>query len=262
MHPDHKNIDLVIQFALLTAGDQDDSYDQNLGPIHLIKYAYLADLAYAKSNSGQSFTGIDWQFYKFGPWSSVVHNRIEPALRQINANKNVFNSSSEDKSDCIRWSIKNESLFNSIQGKLPYTVTNRIRIEVRKFSNNTSFLLDHVYRTEPMLNAGPMEILDLSTKSSASKDVDDQPLKFESLSNKKKKQFAQGIKQLREKAALRPKPKLLVPVPKYPDEVFHEGLRWLDEIAGPKLPETATTVTVKFSEAVWKSETRRADEVP
>jgi hypothetical protein len=43
-------------------------------------YVYLADLAYAEANRGKTFTGIDWQFYKFGPWSQTVNDRIEPAL--------------------------------------------------------------------------------------------------------------------------------------------------------------------------------------
>ena len=86
------NVDLVIQYSLLAAGDEDDYIDRQLGPIHIIKYVYLADLVYAKHNNGQSFTGIDWQFYKFGPWSQAVHARIEPALKAIHANRNQFPS--------------------------------------------------------------------------------------------------------------------------------------------------------------------------
>lgn len=80
MPVDTDKIDLIIQFALLAAGDEDDFFDRQLGPIHLIKYVYLADLSFAKRNNGESFTGVDWEFYKFGPWSQQVNERVEPAL--------------------------------------------------------------------------------------------------------------------------------------------------------------------------------------
>lgn len=50
-------IDLLIQYAILIAGQEDEYPDRQLGPIHLIKYVYLADLAYAERNGGETFTG-------------------------------------------------------------------------------------------------------------------------------------------------------------------------------------------------------------
>ena len=47
-------IDLLIQCAILIAGREDDYLDRQLGPIHLIKYVYLADLAYAERKCGGS----------------------------------------------------------------------------------------------------------------------------------------------------------------------------------------------------------------
>jgi hypothetical protein len=41
-------IDLLIQYTLLVAGQEDEYLDRQLGPIHLIKYVYLADLVYAE----------------------------------------------------------------------------------------------------------------------------------------------------------------------------------------------------------------------
>ena len=76
-------IDLLIQYAILIAGQEDEYLDRRLGPIHLIKYVYLADLAYAERNCGETFTEIAWQFYKFGPWSQAVNERIKPALAAI-----------------------------------------------------------------------------------------------------------------------------------------------------------------------------------
>jgi len=65
---DISRVDKIIQYTLLVAGDEDDYFDRQLGPIHLIKYVYLADLDYAASHNGEIFTGVKWQFYKFGPW--------------------------------------------------------------------------------------------------------------------------------------------------------------------------------------------------
>ncbi len=50
-------VDLLLQYALLVAGEQDEFLDRQLGPIHLIKYVYLADLFHAKRNNGVTFTG-------------------------------------------------------------------------------------------------------------------------------------------------------------------------------------------------------------
>ncbi len=72
-------VDLVLQYSLLVAGEQDTSFDRQLGPIHLLKYVYLADL-FAGKNEGATYTGIEWKFYKFGPWSQSVNERIAPAL--------------------------------------------------------------------------------------------------------------------------------------------------------------------------------------
>ena len=47
-------IDLLIQYAMLIAGQEDEYFDRRLGPIHLIKYVYLADLAYAERKCGGS----------------------------------------------------------------------------------------------------------------------------------------------------------------------------------------------------------------
>ena len=46
-------IDLLIQYAVLIAGQEDEYLDRQLGPIHLIKYVYLADLAYAEREKGE-----------------------------------------------------------------------------------------------------------------------------------------------------------------------------------------------------------------
>jgi hypothetical protein len=54
---DQDRIDHVIQLAVLVAGREDDPFDRELGPIHLIKYVYLADLAHAERHGGRRTRG-------------------------------------------------------------------------------------------------------------------------------------------------------------------------------------------------------------
>ena len=53
--PDKEKINHILQYALLVAAQSDDYLDRQLGPIHLIKYVYLADMDYAKYHEGQTY---------------------------------------------------------------------------------------------------------------------------------------------------------------------------------------------------------------
>ena len=142
-NPNH--VDLVLQYALLVAGEEDEYIDRQLGPIHLIKYVYLADLAYAKLNDGKIFTGINWQFYKFGPWSQAVNERIKPALLAIGADKQTFPSDYDDKDDWVRWYMRDGQSLQEKERKLPAGITMHLRRDVHKFGKDTPNLLNHVY---------------------------------------------------------------------------------------------------------------------
>ena len=84
----------LLQYSLVVAG-QGTGWDRELGMIHLIKYVYLADIAYAEKHKGQTYTDILWRLYRFGPWAEEVYQRIEPALTAIGAEKKI---NLEDKS--------------------------------------------------------------------------------------------------------------------------------------------------------------------
>ena len=62
------------KYILATSG-QEDYGNREVGPIHLVKYVYLADLAFAEKRGGETITGIPWRFHHFGPWSPEVYNR-------------------------------------------------------------------------------------------------------------------------------------------------------------------------------------------
>lgn len=255
-------IDDLLQFALLLAGKEDDAFDRQLGPIHLIKYVYLADLAHARKLGGETYTGVSWQFYKFGPWSQAVNERIEPALTAIHADKQVFESEYEGREEWVRWSLRNEHALSALERSLPPVITMHLTRDVHKFGKNTADLLEHVYKTIPMLRAAPHELLSFDNLQSAKEqdNSEEQPLRYEQLSTKKKKKFAERMRQLRQSSvSTKPERALVDPIQKQRfDEVYGEGIAWLDSLGGEK-PE-AGEMTAEFSEDVWKSKARKGDE--
>lgn len=265
MPTNKENVDLLIQYSLLEAGDEEDYFDRQLGPIHLIKYVYLADLSYAKRNAGESFTGVEWQFYKFGPWSQLVHSRIEPALKAIHANKHQFPSDYDDNDDWFRWELRDDRLFNEKRRSLPAVITMRLKRDIHRFGKDTLSLLDYVYKTKPMLAAAPGEHLDLSleVKDTARNDTESiLPLRMENLSNKKKKNMRQKMAELRDLHQQRKSeaPKLINPVtnPRY-DDVYKAGVAWLETLSGEKF--SSRNISTEFSNDVWKSTTRNDEDV-
>src|SRR5258708_28753150 len=99
---DQHRTDRLLQYVLVVAAQEDDWRDRELGPIHFLKYAYLGDLAYAARHEGEGYTGAEWQFYHFGPWQLQVHERIEPALAAIHADRKSLPNSFDD--DFVRFS--------------------------------------------------------------------------------------------------------------------------------------------------------------
>jgi hypothetical protein len=264
MPADINRVDLLIQYALLVAGENDEWVERQLGPIHLIKYVYLGDLAYARRNQGNTFTGTEWQFYKFGPWSQEINARVQPALLSIGAESNTFESDYEGKDDWVRWSVRNDDLLNDKECALPPAITTYLRSDIRKFGRDTPSLLDHVYRTAPMLNASPLEYLDFSTivDQAAPPSITSAPLRMAALSAKKKKQFSEGIRALQaeQKARASRSERLVNPVksPRY-DRIYQEGIEWLDTLAGERLQPGEKVA--QFTDEVWKSQSRKGGDV-
>jgi len=261
---DITRVDKILQYALLVASEEDDFRDRQLGPIHLIKYVYLADLVYAKGNDGNTFTGVKWQFYKFGPWAQEVNQRIEPALLCIDTDKKIFPSNYGDKEEWVRWKAIDDSPIIDLERELPFVITSNIRKFVHKFGQATPDLLAYVYSTEPMLAAAPNEYLDFLSLF-PKKEVHT-PIKEHRtlLSKRKQKQLKEKMRVLRslskEKLADKRKNTLIKPpiVPRY-DDVYFEGIEWLDSLAGTQIDEGEKEAV--FSNSIWKSPARRGDNV-
>lgn len=265
MPADPSRIDVLLGYALLVSGEQDDLPDRQLGPIHLVKYVYLADLFHARRRQGVTFTGAEWKFYKFGPWSQLVHQRIEPALYQIGAEKQVFQSDYEEKQDWARWHLSDDDLLVRLEDQLPLEIRSGLRKDVRRFGRDTQGLLHYVYRTEPMLSAAPNEFLDFAVvRPDASVDATPaQPLRMDALSKRKKNEFRERMRALRMKYdnKERKAPRMTNPAEdaRY-DHVYVEGMKWLDGLAGEPFREGGHVV--QFSDEVWRSSTRKGDDDP
>ncbi len=261
---DAARVDLIIRYALLVAGEEDNCSDRQLGPIHLIKYVYLADLFYAQANQGKTFTGVPWKFYKFGPWSLTVNGRIEPALSVLNAYKQSLPSDYGDKNDWVRWSKRDQNLLVEHERALPACIVMHLRREIHKYTKDTPSLLDRVYKTAPMLSAAPNEDLDFmqAINPAIPTKMGTPQLRMDTLSAKAKKKFAEKMRTLRERHDNRKctATKIINPVSnqRY-DEIYEEGLLWLDSLAGE--PLKPGEVTVEFSQDVWKSPERKGDDV-
>lgn len=263
---DSRKVDLVLQFALAIAGERDSVRDggwvgreQELGPIHLVKYVYIADLAHAAEHNGQTFTGANWHFHHYGPWEPDVWKRIEPALNAIEAQERHF--SSRYKDDAVRWSVRTEGLVEELERKLPFEVASAVRQAVQNYGGETAPLLHSVYSTPPMLQAAPGEKLAMGAAAevrSASVPVAAPGLKQLSKTHlvKLKKRARERIEEIKRREAEDPP---LVPSPPY-DAVFFAGRDWLDSLAGDGIEEHEGELF--FEESVWKSAARRDPKLP
>lgn len=246
-----KRIKSLITFILLTAGENDDYTARSLGPIHILKYLYLADYYYAKRNQGSTYTGIDWTFHNFGPWSFAAFEMIEPALAGSGATLREFDNSFGDQ-DSKRWTLNNSDFLNTLAQKIPAAITRQLRSVMREFVTDTCELLHFVYNTEPMLKAAPGEQLRFGEESMP-QTFEVTETRLEKLSKNKRKAFSQRISSLKDKvksghfsSSSEVESKLQ---PRY-DEVYYQGLESFDM---DDCYSDGDVITVKFSDDIWKS---------
>lgn len=250
---DSKKIESLIQFALIVASEEDEFSCRHLGAIHLIKYVYLADLANAEKEMGQTYTDVEWRFHHFGPWSLEVFKQIEPSLSAIGAIKNTYPSKYED--DSVRWRL-NERLSNAdkIENQIDPVPRQAIKKWVHKFGSDTESLLKHVYLTKPMLTAAPGGILNFE-QDEALANVNDKRDKTQDviISNKKLAKAKQAIQLRLAEEKKRRAEKKISHSPRY-DDIFLAGQEWLDSLAGEPIEQTSGEAS--FSENIWKSKSR------
>jgi hypothetical protein len=250
---DMNRVDTLLRYILLVAG-QEDPGNRELGPIHLVKYLYLADLAHSQGHKGSTYTNVPWIFHHFGPWSTEVYKRIESVVRELGASERKI-SSPKYEDDFFRWELVDDELFEELDRQLPFDITFAIKKLVHEFGDDTSALLHYVYTTGPILRAAPGEHLSFEPVPEYQEDIrETQPSpKNQRLSKTARRRLKEKMEaMLSEKLAKKKKPSVYTP-PRY-DQVFFEGQKWLDEIAGE--PIESQEGRVSFSKEIWKSPSR------
>lgn len=259
---DLNRVDLILKYCLACSGQKDPG-ERELGPIHLIKYVYLADLYYAERHQGKTFTGIPWQFYNFGPWSLEVFQRIEPVIRETGATERRYVSTKYDN-DAIRYSLDDDEMFQSLEQQLSLDLAGRLALSIKSFGSDTSSLLHYVYATPPMLQAAPRDILDFTIVAGFEEEIpeeqrDTEVAKKPQLSKTQKKKLDAELQTRKERIKTRLSEKshrkrVSPPTPPPYEEVFFRGLEWLDSLAGEPIEESQGELNV--SPEIWNSRAR------
>ena len=258
-------IDQLFQYALARAARADDFRERELGAIHLLKYAYLADLAHAKRNDGVTYTGTDWRFHHFGPWSVDAHSRIAPALvEQAGATTRSIPSPYRD--DYVRYGFSTsqaDQIEAAIAPRLPSNVSGVLARAVQEHGADTADLLRHVYLTPPMLAARPNDVLDFTSAIELGEPPAQSVPRIRRTRAEKRRRtaaFEAGRTKIQHLIAKRRSVRaVLDPPPRY-DDVFFAGLEELNREAGD--PPRASSGTLSFDESVWLSSQRRDPEIP
>ncbi len=152
-------VDDVIEFALLQAGELDRS--RGLNATQLVKLVYLADLAHARARGGATYTHAPWRFAHYGPFVEEVRDRIAPVVRRSGASSTSRTEGGANE----RFIVKDEDRLKAVTARLAAPIVLDVRRMVRDFHDDIPGLLDHVYKTAPMLRAAPGELLDFSVES-------------------------------------------------------------------------------------------------
>ena len=254
-------LDSVYQYIVAVAAFSDDFRQRQLGPIHLLKYAYLADVAHAERNDGNTFSGVEWRFHHFGPWNEEAFEEISPALLAVSASKSQCTSRFEN--DFVRYRLEThdaENIARKSADDLPLVVFTSISQAVHEHGSDTADLLRHVYLTKPMLAARPGDVLDFRTAMTVARETSP-PTEAPRMSARKKRQRSAIVESARAgvmarlaaKRVRRVEPR---PAPRY-DAVFTEGTTHLDRLAGD--PLTSISGEISFDDSVWHSSQRRDD---
>lgn len=221
-----EKLDLVIQYALACARENEDWKDRSLCTTELIKYVYLADLAHAE-RQGETFTGVPWRFHHFGPWAAEVADRLVPATRAVNGETQEFET---DTGRGCRFKIVDGGLKEHLERKLPPHVATAIRKHVRSFGSQArNDLLHLVYGTPPMTSAAPGEFLVFGKRPPRPAVPDEQ-----TVSARKLKKLKAALETARARRAARTKRKMVRVDPPPVDEQF---AAFLEEISGGAVPE-------------------------
>lgn len=235
---DTARIDIVLQYALAAAGERDGG-EREVTVTQLVKYAYLADVAYAAQHGGATFTGAPWTFSHLGPHAAEVEARVAPVARRIGATTRGS-----------YYLLDRDDLGHRRAATLalPAVVISALLRALRDFSHDTNALLAHVYATAPMRRALPDAPIDFAPSAVAPDPPTPAP---DALSPRART----ALKARRGSTAIAPavavKPAY---APRYDDACFLLGQRSLD---APERALVEMKGTLTVDAAVWDAPGRR-----
>ncbi|TAA73987.1 MAG: hypothetical protein CDV28_1459 [Candidatus Electronema aureum] len=249
----------LIRYILEEARQNEEWSFRELGPIHLIKYVYLADLYYASQNDGKTFTDLSWQFYHFGPWNPSLYSELPNFIREIGANIRTFES--RYTKDGVRYSL-NDDYHHDSPCSIPLAISSLLRRDIRNYGSATNDLLHYVYTTPPMTNAVPGDYLNFDQiifmhKESVATE------NFDNLTDREKKKRKQRVLDIRKKIAKQreeSKKKRVRPAPRY-DEVFFNGTMEMNRDIELQEIENHKGL-LQVNQNTWIGNWRRSHELP
>lgn len=124
----------------------------------LIKYLYLLDFWMAEEAEGNTFTGAEWRFHHFGPYSNALAADLDWLSTQPSVEKEDVIG--KDK-DYFLYSLGEWAKAQTFEVLgLPIDVRLRLTEAMKRYSGDLNGLLNFIYfKTAPMQGATPGSIL-------------------------------------------------------------------------------------------------------
>ena len=239
---DTARADHVIQYVLAAAGERDGG-EREVTVTQLVKYAYLADVAYAAQHDGATFTGTAWTFSHLGPHAAALEARVAPVARRIGATTRAS-----------YYLLEHDDLGHrrAATQALPAVVLTALLQCLRAFSHDTNALLSRVYATAPMRRAAPGDALDFTPAPAP-------PVAPVAAPAALTPQSRAALKAMRARAAAPPAPAPPAAYPPRYDDAFTSAQQRLD---APERALAAMQGTLTIDPAVWAAPGRQGRDVP
>lgn len=191
----------------------------------LMKLIYLLDVYSAETHpEKETFTGLEWKFYHYGPFSFEAAEAIDSLAMRGMLSEETIEAEFRDDKEYKLYSIPD---YSSPKNLNELGVPSRVKLNLSadmKRNDTLSSLLDYVYfKTAPMINAKPGDIL--SFKNCEKLNISDfKPLQMKPLNKKK---LADNKRKLRELIAQRKNQRPIIFAGAY-DEIYEKSMAALD----------------------------------
>lgn len=142
----------------------------------LIKYLYLLDFWMAEESGGGTFTGAEWRFHHFGPYSDALAADLDWLSTQPSVEKEDISGKGKDYFLYSLGEWAKAQTFEALG--LPIDVRLKLTEAIKHYAGDLSGLLDFVYfRTTPMQGATPGSVLSFTGLRKLNFKADIKPVK-------------------------------------------------------------------------------------